>query len=181
MSGPVKDVLLHTGEFYFGGGRLRLRTLLGSCVAITVWHPGLLIGGMCHYMLPAPVILDPARMGPKGMYASGAIELFLAEMRARATVPADYVVKMFGGGNMFPDHAMSSQCAEPCQTTTRIACRNVPCKNVLTGRDLLGQHEFVVECEDIGGAGGRSILFEVWTGDVWVRRTGVATSGTQVP
>jgi hypothetical protein len=29
-----------------------LRTLLGSCVAITLWHPTRRIGGMCHFLLP---------------------------------------------------------------------------------------------------------------------------------
>ena len=46
-------VFLHPGECYFGGGPTRIATLLGSCVSITVWHPRLLVGGMCHYMLPS--------------------------------------------------------------------------------------------------------------------------------
>src|SRR5262245_20243998 len=48
----VLEIFLQAGEFYFGGEKTRIRTLLGSCVAITVWHPKLRIGGMSHYMLP---------------------------------------------------------------------------------------------------------------------------------
>ena len=48
----VIDVFLQPGEFYFGEEKTRIRTLLGSCVAVTLWHPKLRIGGMCHYMLP---------------------------------------------------------------------------------------------------------------------------------
>jgi hypothetical protein len=46
------DIFLQPGEFYFGDHETRIRTLLGSCVAITMWHPRLRIGGMCHYLLP---------------------------------------------------------------------------------------------------------------------------------
>ena len=43
---------LMPGDFVFGNSELKLKTLLGSCVAITLWHPDKKIGGMCHYMLP---------------------------------------------------------------------------------------------------------------------------------
>ena len=55
MSQPsnVTEVFLQPGEFHFGHARTRIKTILGSCVAITMWHPILRIGGMCHYLLPA--------------------------------------------------------------------------------------------------------------------------------
>lgn len=46
------EVFLGPGDLYFGDQFTRIRTLLGSCVAITLWHPRALIGGMCHYMMP---------------------------------------------------------------------------------------------------------------------------------
>ena len=49
----ILEIFLQPGEFYFGEGKTRIRTLLGSCVAITLWHPRLHIGGMSHYMLPS--------------------------------------------------------------------------------------------------------------------------------
>ena len=32
------------------------------------------------------------------------------------------------------------------------------------------QYGFEVHAEDMGGAGHRNIIFELWSGDVWVRR-----------
>jgi chemotaxis protein CheD len=29
-----------------------IRTVLGSCVSITLWHPVKRVGGMCHFLLP---------------------------------------------------------------------------------------------------------------------------------
>ena len=47
----INAVVLRPGDFYFGGGRTRISTLLGSCVSITLWHPQRHVGGMCHYLL----------------------------------------------------------------------------------------------------------------------------------
>lgn len=52
LSGGL-DIFLQPGEWYFGEGNTRVRTTLGSCVAIVLWHPVRRIGGMCHYMLPS--------------------------------------------------------------------------------------------------------------------------------
>lgn len=170
MSEDVRDVLLHTGQFHFGGGRLRLRTLLGSCIAVTLWHPARRIGGMCHYMLPAPVVTG-ATAGPlNGLYATDAVRLFLREMSITGTKPSDYVVKMFGGGSMFPEHSSTSACSTECEPAVRVACRDVPCKNILTGHELLEAEGFRLSAEDVGGTGSRTVIFEVWSGDVWVRR-----------
>src|SRR5439155_18563598 len=42
------EIFLQPGEWYFGDADTRIRTLLGSCVAITMWHPRRCLGGMCH-------------------------------------------------------------------------------------------------------------------------------------
>ena len=52
MTQPPVNVYLPAGKFHFGGGNVRVHTLLGSCVAITVWHPLKRVGGICHYLLP---------------------------------------------------------------------------------------------------------------------------------
>ena len=60
------DVFLLPGEFHFGDQDDRIITLLGSCVAITLWHPEKRIGGMCHYMLPSPMYREkPSELNGK--------------------------------------------------------------------------------------------------------------------
>ena len=75
------EIFLQPGEFWFGDRDTRIRTLLGSCVSITMWHPRLRIGGMCHFMLPERGARAHAD-GLDGRYAGDAIELFLRELRA---------------------------------------------------------------------------------------------------
>lgn len=163
-----KDVLLQIGDFHFGGGRTRVRTLLGSCISITLWHPRLRIGGMCHYLLPRRGTSDVAQSASEGHYAEGAIQLFLRELRRTRTRPEEYVAKLFGGGCMFrgagaPEDAFATP--EPPG-----AGLNVAEQNVRAGRELLGEHGFSVAAEQVGGFGSRLLIFEIWSGDVWLRR-----------
>ena len=93
------DIFLQPGDVYFGDRGTRLRTVLGSCVSITFWHPRLLLGGMCHYMLPERAGAADDRRD--GRYADEALDLLIEEMLAAGTQPRDYEAKIFGGGRMF--------------------------------------------------------------------------------
>lgn len=156
---PANEVVLQIGEFYFGGGRTKIRTLLGSCVSITLWQPRLKIGGMCHYLLPRRGASEAALTAPEGNYAEGAMRMFLREVSQRGTRPEDYVVKLFGGGSMFIDaNAADSDMAE------------VSGRNIVAGRELLEHHGFKLAAEHTGGYGSRVLVFELWSGDVWIRR-----------
>lgn len=42
------------GDIYVGQAPECLKTTLGSCIALTAWHPVLKVGGMCHYLLSKP-------------------------------------------------------------------------------------------------------------------------------
>ncbi len=94
----MREVTLQPGEFYFGQDDTIIRTHLGSCVAITMWHPEQKRGGMCHYMLPSR---GHSTMSLDGRYADEAIQLFINEISKHPAPIHEYEVKLFGGGNMF--------------------------------------------------------------------------------
>jgi chemotaxis protein CheD len=96
----ITEVVLGPGDLHFGDRNTRIRTLLGSCVAVTLWHPGAHIGGMCHCMMPTRRGRVP-HGELSGRYADEAMELLMDELRDANTSPRDYQVKMFGGGNQF--------------------------------------------------------------------------------
>jgi chemotaxis protein CheD len=151
----ISAINLAPGEFYFGSGYNRIYTLLGSCVAITMWHPQMRIGGMCHYLLPSRG--GNQRLG-QGFYADEAVNMFLGEVRKAKTRPVEYEVKVFGGGNMF-------------EKDDNVAHRmSVPKNNIVSGCRLLKQHGFVVKATDLGGSYYRKIFLELWNGDVWLQR-----------
>lgn len=151
----VIEVFLQPGEWYFGDRQTRMRTLLGSCVSITLWHPKLLIGGMCHYMLPGRAARGQA--GPDGKYADEAFWLLLREIEKSGTALHEYEVKLFGGGNMFPSLKRCSQ-------------EHIGRKNAAFGKQLLGTHGVRLKSSDVGGIGHRTIIFDLWSGHVWVKK-----------
>ena len=163
MNAPddILEVFLQPGEFYFGEGKTRIRTLLGSCVAVTLWHPKLQVGGMCHYMLPR----RPRRKGWEtepmdGRYAEDAMKMFLREIQRSRARACEFQVKLFGGGNMFR------------ATTHALAGRpTIAEANVEFGRAAIAQWGFRLSAEDLGGRGHRNVILDVWSGDVWVRQT----------
>ena len=149
------QVTLAPGEFYFGTGHTRISTLLGSCIAITMWHPKLLVGGMCHYLLPKG---SGRQRLNHGSYADEAMALFLKAINKTATRPEEYEVKVFGGGNMFRT------------STQKTGVINVSKSNIDTADILLKENGFTIKSQDVGGAFHRKVNLELWSGDVWVKR-----------
>lgn len=160
---PVTEVVLKIGQFYFGGGRTKIRTLLGSCVSIAMWHPRLKMGGMCHYMLPQRGTGGAASIAAGGNYADEVMQMFLRELRRTGTQPKDYIVKLLGGGCMFADKLTDT-------AAVRTDVREVSARNIAAGKALLAKHGFIISAEHSGGYGSREVVFELWSGDVWIRR-----------
>ncbi|BAL26480.1 chemotaxis protein [Azoarcus sp. KH32C] len=152
------EIFLAPGEHYFGDRHTRIRTLLGSCVAISLWHPQRHLGGMCHYLLPARMRGETEELD--GKYADEALHLLIGELTRAGTRLQDYECKLFGGGNMFPDRQ---------RKTARCAADHVGRKNAQAGRDLMRRHGLRPAREDLEGAGHRNVIFDLWTGNVWVK------------
>jgi len=154
------EMMLAPGQVTFHTRPARLRTLLGSCVAITFWHPQWCIGGMCHFMLPGRI-----RKGEPldGKYGDEALELLLHHARVNATRPEDYQVKLFGGGEMFPNP----------QHNLRL--HDVANLNIRAALALAEQHHLHLTAQDMGSTGYRNIMFDLWNGNVWVRHQPMGT------
>ena len=167
----VTEIFLQPGDFYFGDKNTRIRTLLGSCVSITMWHPMRLIGGMCHYMLPYSnqKKTSPRQYKLDGRYAEEAILMFFQEAARHDTDPKKYVVKVFGAGSMSPEQ--KNKRAGQAETAGNKPCVDVPCRNIAVIRTLSKQYGFHISAEHLGGDGHRNIVFDIWSGNVWVRKS----------
>jgi chemotaxis protein CheD len=160
------DIFLHPGDYYFADRDTRIRTVLGSCVAITFWHPQLLIGGMCHYMLPERS--EHRTGGQPGRYADTAIALLLEEIAFVGAPYEEYQVKLFGGGSMFPEADKGSMVQLGIQ-------------NVQAARRLAKHYGFTCVAEHLGDVGHLNVIFEVWSGEVWVKRNDVLPIAEHIP
>jgi chemotaxis protein CheD len=146
------ETTLKPGEWVFGGPELRVRTLLGSCVAATFWHPKHHIGGMCHYLLPERSATTKGD-DLDGKYGTDALLLLTRAIEEAGTRPREYVVKLFGGGLMFP-------------VSKHRPTANVGAQNVAHGQQLLTKLGYAISVENVTGAGYRTLHFDLATGEV---------------
>jgi len=169
--GSVPQITLSPGELYFSREPAIVRTLLGSCVAITLWHPRQRMGGMCHYLLTDRSHYKRNDNHPPGYYATDAIKYFLEQAKRSGCHPREFEVKLFGGGNMFDG------------IQARMSSINVAQVNVSEGHRLLEENGFSVKTADVGGVRYRKIYFELASGDVWVqygRHSQTVISGEEI-
>ncbi|NBU97439.1 MAG: chemotaxis protein [Spirochaetia bacterium] len=159
----ILDVFLQPGDFFWGDRSTRIRTILGSCVSFCLWHPQLKEGGMCHFMLPNrgthtehnPNILN-------GKYGEEAWQLFEKEFKKNNTRASEYVVKIFGGSSMFAHEAEDKEVQN-----SKI---NIGIKNIELSRKLVQNNHLNVVSENLGGKHSRRLHYEIWSGNVWLKR-----------
>jgi len=152
------DIFLQPGELFVGDQNYQIRTILGSCVSITLWHAQLRMGGMSHFLLPRRGGAQ-SQAAPEldGHYGDEALQLMLDELQRYGVRAQDCEAKIFGGGNMFPGHERAG--------STLVGQRNGE-----AARELLLARGIPLLSESLFGNGHRQIIFDVSNGDVWSRQ-----------
>jgi chemotaxis protein CheD len=148
---------IHPGEWYFGGDYARLHTLLGSCIALTAWHPELKVGGLCHYLLPASPYdkrltdaLQPSKNDYR--YADKVLAAMKSAMQRFAGLK-EFHIGIFGGGDMFAYSGTTS----------------IGFDNIAYARQWLVQEQLQPFRVDVGGAISRSLSMIIATGEIHVK------------
>ena len=146
---------MQPGEYRVADGENRIHTLLGSCVSITLWHPRLRVGAMCHFLLATRPTRAAGQLDAR--YAEDALTLMLRGLQRYGAEPKEYQAKLFGGGNMFP--------RSPGDGGARVGE-----KNGVAARLLIQQRSIPVVSESLFGDGHRRIIFDIASGAVWSRQ-----------
>lgn len=141
------DLVVHPGEWFFGQAPKRISTLLGSCVAVTVWHPILRCGGMCHYLLTARPKAHGVSHTANARYGHDALQLLECEMLKHAPF-AEYHCACFGGATMFLGN---SQVGEA---------------NGRLAMNWLQMHGVQPDYRELGGAKGRKVRLDLANGRI---------------
>lgn len=153
MIAPVQPSLprvhLNPGELLITGEPQVVVTVLGSCVAVTMFAPQHGLAAMCHAMLAAPP--SCAAVGDRGSfrYVSHALPAMLDAYRRAGIGIGEIEVKLFGGASVLRPGG---------------AC--VGAANLATARRLLDQARAVIRAENTGGPAGRKLIFHTGTGEV---------------
>jgi chemotaxis protein CheD len=155
----VIEIYLQPGELWFGDENTRIRTILGSCISIVLWHPRRRIGGMCHYMLPMRGHLHGANLD--GRYGDEAMALLIKEVHGAGSRLQDFEAKLFGGGRMF-QHGYR-------QGDSHVG--HVHERNIEAARTMVARHGLRLKAEHLGGNGHRQVIFDIWSGHAWIKHT----------
>lgn len=154
------SVYLKPGEVIISHNPILVSTILGSCVAVTLFSPSNKIGAICHAMYPCnPMASDHTNVH----YVDTAIA-FICKKMIEYTGKSDFIVKLFGGAKVFA----SSEYGE-----TR---KSIGDQNILQAKTTLAQFGMGIATSDIGGSRGRKLLFSMKTGDVYLRRLRLASN-----
>ena len=159
----ANDACLLQGEWFFGTG-LAVRTILGSCVAVTVWHSFRRIGGMCHFVLPNGP-RSQIDMNPR--YADGALRAMAVEIQRVGLANSDFEVGLFGGGNMF--------------SHSEFGAYDIGSRNVDAGRRILLASGFRIAQEQTGGTVCRQVHLDLATGRVLVKEESATKKAEDSP
>ncbi|MDR3460045.1 MAG: chemotaxis protein CheD [Verrucomicrobiae bacterium] len=149
---PIPQRHLQPGELLITQEPQWVITLLGSCVAVTMFHAGTRLAGICHAMLPRPH--DKDSPGPASRYVSEVVPAMAAQFLKFGIRPAEVEVKMFGGGNVI---VLGGEVHEQ---------RMIGSANVAMARQTLQAARFQIRAENVGGQRGSKIAFNAGTGEV---------------
>jgi chemotaxis protein CheD len=126
---------------------------LGSCIAVAIFDPVALVGGMLHYMLPESAISPAkARQNPY-MFADTGIPLLFRRAYEYGAEKRRLVVRVAGGAQVM-DHE---------------GVFNIGKRNYLALRKILWKAGVLIQGEDVGGHLSRTVRLEVASGRFWLR------------
>ena len=160
MTGPDEHGLLFLkpGQIMVSSVPLLVTTLLGSCVAVTMFSARHCLGAICHAQLPAcgNAHCNPARLDA-GKYVQCAISQMLERLSAQGVAREEIQAKLFGGAEMF-------------DTMQGGRGRSVGRQNIEMALRMLERESIRVVRQDLGGERGRKIIFHTDTGVVFLKR-----------
>jgi chemotaxis protein CheD len=142
---------LHPGIVFAPDQPHLVTTVLGSCIAVCLWDPQLRIGGINHYLLP--LWNGEGLATPR--YGNVAITLLIDKLKAHGCRPNRLVAKVFGGATMWQGRETAFSVGE---------------RNASFAQRFLAEQKITVQGTDVGGDGGRKIIFNTGTGVVLLRR-----------
>jgi chemotaxis protein methyltransferase CheR len=141
------DHVIHAGGVFVSKDGARVRTLVGSCVAVCMCDPISGIGGMNHFMLPhGDRAENPARFG------AAAMELLIDGLLQNGAERDRLRAKVFGAS-----HVLAG------------TYQDIPGINIAFIREYLHTAQIPILAEKLGADRALQIAFETDTGRAFVR------------
>jgi len=129
---------------------------LGSCIGISIYDPGVKVGGLLHYMLPdSQIDAQKAQKNP-WMFADTGIPLFFKEAYKLGAEKKRIQVKVAGGSQILDESGFF----------------NIGKRNYMALRKIFWVNNVLIHAEDVGGNVNRTLSVELSSGKVWIKTSG---------
>ena len=153
-------IYLKTGEIHFAEQSASVYTVLGSCLAVTMFHRRLGIGAICHGFLPE--CREKGQCGGEcpepGKYVDCAIQWMTKRFKQRGALLHEIEIKVFGGADTLG--------AGPGGR----GVISIGKLNAAMALQVLEKEGLSILSLDVGGATGRKLFFNTHTGEVLLKR-----------
>jgi chemotaxis protein CheD len=159
-SSPIPTaVYLKPGELYIGKTPVRITTVLGSCVSITMFHHRSQSAAICHALMPTwSGKMQPEAEGIENFkYVNLIIPEMLRHIQKHGVPLKEIEVKLFGGADTFRDGIKRTQIP------------SVGAQNAATAMRMIESIGLYLKVADTGGPWGRKIIFCTRTGEVLMK------------
>jgi chemotaxis protein CheD len=144
---------LAPGRIMATAERRVVRTILGSCVSVTLHDARLRVGGLSHFLLPGTDV----GAGGSCRYGESALDQLLDEMKRLGATPSRLRAGVFGGARVLHDAFQTLHLGE---------------RNVEFAFSWLRRHNIDVAARDVLGSQARRLEFRVPDGSVDIRLLG---------
>jgi chemotaxis protein CheD len=143
-------IVVNMGDAKFASSPSVLKTCnLGSCVAVMLYSKVDKKGVMDHVMLPYS---DDYDISNPYKFANVGVDMIVKKLISDGVNKLNLVAKLAGGAHMFP--------------TLGEGVMNIGENNILMVKKILKMHGISVIAEDVGKDYGRTVSFDLSTGDV---------------
>ena len=146
------DVAVGMGQAAFAREPTRLTTILGSCIAVTMYSPRRRLGMLSHVVLPQSKgsTSNPAK------FADTAVPHMLSTLRSQGVEPRELTAKLVGGACMFGNGV----------------CAQIGASNAQAVVQALEAAGIRIAGRDVNGTSGRRICFDLATGCITITSVG---------
>ncbi|MBM9545389.1 chemotaxis protein CheD [Leptospira sp. 201903074] len=146
-----QKVYLNIGEAYFTSGVYEIRTILGSCVSVCLFHENTNHSAINHILLPGSVGKLEEKQSLR--YGITSMELLINEF-VKLNIPRNKLkAKIFGGSQ-----------------TLKHTTNNAGPKNIMFVKDFLQTEKIPIISEDTGGELYRKLVFHTDSFDVFITK-----------
>lgn len=152
-------IFLHTGDCFIGVQPTMVSTVLGSCVAVTMYSPETSISTICHAFLPDSTANCRAAADPQPCrHVDTAVETMLSALTRLGADLNRLEVKIMGGASGLGGMPKGG------------SQFNIGFRNVAMAQAMLAERGIAVKATHVGGSRGRNVRLLTHTGEIWIKQ-----------